>query len=513
MDTRLIRRRQLLKLLGSTATLSVLFTACGGQTAAPTAGSGQTGQAAPTQAPQQAAAAPTKPPAAAPAPTQAAAATPMQAAAAAGAATPTPNPLANVPIKSGKKVIEWWFGWGGMTALQALGAVAKGFNETRDDFQVKPLQVSDVTQKLLAAIAGGTAPAIETGNIVFSQFWAKGAAKPLDDYLKASKSLEPSDFFEANLKAGQWKGKTYGFPAVECFLRWAVCYNQSYAEKAGIQPSEVPTDFDSLYKFAKDTTVVESSGAIKSLGFDPLDAMGGSFGDGDPFYWPAAYNFKYFDESTAKYNFNNPEMIEAFAMVQKFYDIAGAEKIAGFYKSFGTWTESPTAALPSGVEGANINGYWGPGELAKSAPDKKFVYGWVPTAQKGVKLQSTGGHYGMLPKGGPEPDLGFQFIEYLNTDPAFDAIYNGTGWLGGRKSYFKKVNVSKYAGLDFYVKSADQATSMWQVIVDPVQAFVSDQWTKLQESVNYHKITPKEAAQQLQQAADTEMKTQFPNGV
>jgi hypothetical protein len=73
--------------------------------------------------------------------------------------------------------------------------------------------------------------------------------------------------------------------------------------------------------------------------------------------------------------------------------------------------------------------------------------------------------------------------------------------------------VSKYAGLDFYVKSADQATSMWQVIVDPVQAFVSDQWTKLQESVNYHKITPKEAAQQLQQAADTEMKTQFPNGV
>ena len=54
---------------------------------------------------------------------------------------------------------------------------------------------------------------------------------------------------------------------------------------------------------------------------------------------------------------------------------------------------------------------------------------------------------------------------------------------------------------------------MWQVLVDPVQAFVSDQWTKLQESVNYHKLTPKDAAQQLQQAADTEIKNQFPNGV
>jgi hypothetical protein len=275
----------------------------------------------------------------------------------------------------------------------------------------------------------------------------------------------------------------------------------------------VPTDFDSLYKFAKDTTVVESSGAIKSLGFDPLDAMGGSFGDGDPFYWPAAYGFKYYDEATGKYNFNNPQMVEAMAMIQKFYDIAGAEKIAGFYKSYGTWTESPTAALPSGVEGANINGYWGPGELHKSAPDKKFVYTWVPTAQKGVKLQSTGGHFGMLPKGGPEADLGFQFIEYLNTDPAFDAIFKGTGWLGARKSYFKKVNVNTYPGLDFFVKSGDQASVMWQVIVDPIQAFVSDQWTKIQESVNYHKVSPKEAAQQLQQAADTEMKTEFPNGV
>ena len=119
----------------------------------------------------------------------------------------------------------------------------------------------------------------------------------------------------------------------------------------------------------------------------------------------------------------------------------------------------------------------------------------------------------MLPKGGPDPDLGFQFIEFLNTKPALDAIFNGTGWLGSRKSYLKDLDTSKYSGLDFYVKSATEATTMWQVLVDPVQAFVSDQWTKLQESVNYHKLTPKDAAQQLQQAADTEIKNQFPNGV
>jgi multiple sugar transport system substrate-binding protein len=505
MTSLAIRRRDVLKLLGSATAVSLLVTACGGggggQAPAATTAPSSNAQSAPTSAPQAAAPAAT--------PTTA----PANAAAPAGGPTPTPNPLASVPIKSGKPVIEWWFGWGGMTALHALGDVAKSFNESHDDFQVKPLQVSSITQKLLAAIAGGTAPAIETGNINFAEFWVKGAAQPLDDYIKSSKTINIDDFFEANLKAGQWKGKTYGVPAVECFLRWALCFNQAFLDKAGIKASELPSDFDSLYKFAKDTTVVEASGAIKMLGFDPLDAMGGSFGDGDPFYWPAAYSFKYFDEGKNQYNFNNDQMVEAFAMIQKFYDIVGADKIAGFIKSYGTWTESPTAMFPAGVEGANINGYWAPGELAKSSPNNKFVYGWVPTAQKGTRLQSTGGHYGMLPKGGPNPDLGFKFIEFLTTDQALDVIFNGTGWLGARKSYLKKVDVSKYPGLDFFVKSADEASVMWQVIVDPVQAFVSDQWSKIQESVNFHKTTPKEAADQLQKAAETEMKNQFPNGV
>jgi len=45
----------------------------------------------------------------------------------------------------------------------------------------------------------------------------------------------------------------------------------------------------------------------------------------------------------------------------------GVQKIGGFHNSYGTWTESPTAAMPSGVEDMNINGYWAPGELAHSA--------------------------------------------------------------------------------------------------------------------------------------------------
>jgi hypothetical protein len=54
---------------------------------------------------------------------------------------------------------------------------------------------------------------------------------------------------------------------------------------------------------------------------------------------------------------------------------------------------------------------------------------------------------------------------------------------------------------------------MWQVLVDPVQAYVSDQWGKLQDQVNFHKMEPKNAAAQLQSAATQELKNRFPNGV
>ena len=53
---------------------------------------------------------------------------------------------------------------------------------------------------------------------------------------------------------------------------------------------------------------------------------------------------------------------------------------------------------------------------------------------------------------------------------------------------------------------------MWQVFIDPVQAFLSAQWTQIQEQVNYHQTTPQEAAKALQLAAETQVKQQYPNG-
>ena len=54
--------------------------------------------------------------------------------------------------------IQWWHGWGGMTGTNAMQAVADAFNKQSDTVYVERLQVDDVHEKYLTAIAGGAPP-------------------------------------------------------------------------------------------------------------------------------------------------------------------------------------------------------------------------------------------------------------------------------------------------------------------------------------------------------------------
>ncbi len=403
-----------------------------------------------------------------------------------------------------------------MTGLYALAGLAKDFNNTHNDYQAKALQVDTFSNggaKLLTAVAAGTPPAVETG-ATWIDFWLAGGAMPLDDYIKASKVIQPSDLFESMVTGGQLKGKTYGVPAVECFLRWEQCANSDLLKASNLNPSELPTDFDTLYTWAKQMTQVDSSGAIKQLGFDPLDAEGAVWG-GDAFFWTAAYDYHYYDATKNAYNFTADQMVEIMSLISKFVDIVGADKLASFTKAYGTWTESPTAMFPTGIEAININGYWAPGELVKSAPGRHFTYNWVPlpASRKGTKLACAGGHYSCVPKGTQDADQGFQIIEYLNTKPARDIIYDTTGWVGASKSYLTSIDTSKYPGLDFFVKAAQEATVMWGPQIEPIPSFVSDQYYKMQDEVNYHRMQPKDALQKLQDTVTAELKQRFPNGI
>ena len=417
--------------------------------------------------------------------------------------------------------IDWWYGWGGMVSNDMLNAVAEAFNASQGLIRVKPVQVSGMTEKLLTSIAGGNPPAVETGNIVVAEFWTRGAATPLDDMVKTSTILNLDNFFETSIKQGQWKGVQYGVPAIECYLRWGLGVNEKVATEANLDLSNPPRTLEEMLEWAEAMTSLDGAGNVATLGFDPMDAMGGSFGGGDPFLWGPMFGFDYWDTENLKYNLNNPSMIRVLEHIRDIYEIVGADKIEGFRKSYGTWSESPTSSFPAGVQGSVIEGYWSPGELSKSSIDpdteqpRKFAWNWVymPEERKDLKIQGTGGHFGMLPKGSPNPEAGFAYIEYLNTEAAVDVIFDASGWLPAQPSLVAKQDASRYRGLDFFIKSQDEATLWGGEHVDPIQGFVTDLWREKTAAVYFNKQSAADAVEEWQNLADSELKERFPDGI
>ncbi len=496
MVNKRLSRRKFLALSG-TAGIGTLLAACGGA-AAPSPAQGATagtGAAGVTAAPANGG---TAGGTAAPAAGATAASATQAPAAAAPPAGETATPP---PVSQAANVIDWWNGWGGQGG-KALDEVAKQFNKEGHGFTVERTTVAQVSQKLLTAIAGGNPCDVETGNIFYADFYSRDAFQPLDELIDASKTFKRADLFDTSWNGTQWQGKTYGVPSVEGFLRYALCVNVDLVQKAGLDPTKLPETWDETFEWHKKMTEFDKAGNVKVVGFDPLDAMGGSWGGGDPAFWPIDFGFDYFDESTKKYNLDNPQFVEALKVIKRFYDHIGAEKMTAFRKTSGTWTSDPTASFPAGLQGMIINGPWTPGELAKTAPDKHFAYGWVPvsTSRKGKKVQATGGHNSGIPKGAAKRDKAWQFIEYLTTETVHQIIFKGVGWLGPRKSMLTKYDTAQYKGLDFFIKSYTEANDMRGLDVDPVEGVTNSKWNDGIQTVTFGKATPEQFAKQFQEA-------------
>lgn len=416
------------------------------------------------------------------------------------AATPAP-PTGEVVT------IAWWTGW----SSTVLGDCAVAASEVMPDIKVEWLGGVD-QEKFLTAVAGGTPP--DSASLgAYPELFSRKVCMDLTDWIAGTTSFDPKDIFDASWNGAKVEGRIYGFPGVEGFVRYGLCYNVDMVKEAGLDLAAPPETWDDAFVWHEKMTKFDAAGNATVIGFDPLDAMGGSIGFGDPFFWPKSWGFVYYDENAKKFDLDNPSMVEGFETIKRFYDLVGATKMAAFRQSYGTWT-GPSASFCVATQGVQINGYWTPGEMMHTSPDLNIEYSWppVPTARKGVKVQSMGGHYVFLPVGSPHPKEAFRFGEYMMSDKACDIIYNGLGWLPSRKSYLAKADIAKYKGLDWFVKSVDEADELTEVIMDPITQITYNTFTNNSNAVIYGDKTPQQAAADLQATLTDELTKMLEQG-
>ena len=90
--------------------------------------------------------------------------------------------------------ISWWHAWGGTTGMAAMEGVAAAFNEEDRKVKVERLHVTEMNDKLLAAIAGGTPPDVGVCCVQYAELYSRGAVMAIDDQIDNSDVIGRDDF-------------------------------------------------------------------------------------------------------------------------------------------------------------------------------------------------------------------------------------------------------------------------------------------------------------------------------
>jgi len=414
------------------------------------------------------------------------------------------QPAAQAPAGEGTAV-QWWVGWGNLTAAVDKIKETQQFKEMmgKNTLEFKP---SVKSEALLTALAGGTGPDGGSNIGAYPDLWYRGALQPVDDMINASTIVKKDDIVPKLWESAIFDGKIIGVPSLESYLWWGMNYNSDAAQKAGLNADQAPETWDDAMAWHKALTKFDSAGNVQQFGLDPYDAMAGETDFGVQSFG----GFNWWDEQARKMNLNNDAMVQCLETCGEFIKLVGPDKFAGMRQdqNLGSWG----AAYNAGVQNMIIEGYWHPGETQIQKPEiakfNKANWAPVPASRKGTKIMATGSHFVWLNKDAKHPKEMFKVGEFMVTDTALDIIFKEVGWIFGKNSWLAKVDANAYPGLKFYIDAPNQVTEWIIGRRAPIHNFVQTQYVELREKVYRGDMTAKDAAAELQNRADQEWKNQ-----
>ena len=444
---------------------------------------------------------------AAPAPTGQTPSTPQPAGdAAAPTAAPAAAPTTEAPPQTEAGVISYWVFWN-----QYADAV-KVFQPLLEQ-KVAPHKIDIKTgvnaeEVFLTAVAAGTPPDIGTGHH-YIDYMSKGQAIPIDDFVATSSVLKPENFSPAAWNGQFYQGKQYGVSGIEAFVRRGLNFNTRLVEEAGLDPNKPPVTWPEVLEWHKKLTKFDSAGNLQQIGYDPTDAEGGLFATSDGSFLADSWGFEWYDPKNKTFNIDNAMMAEGLDTLAEFVKIIGPDNLTGLrsVQGQGTWGDSYNAEVQAMI----LEGYWHPGETAHDKPEvakyNKATWMPVPESRRGKKVQFGGGHMVFLYKGAKNPpEWAWPVAEFLNTKEHCDPVFSSVGWLPDFKPYLQMIDASPYPGLDFYIKSVQEADEWHYPLWNEIETFVSTKYNEYFEKVYRGEMTAADAAANLQKDAEQEWK-------
>lgn len=223
------------------------------------------------------------------------------------------------------------------------------FEEENPDIELDTIMfanANDYFSQVQIAFASGDGPDVFQYDTPTRMAQYIDLLEPLDDYCQATWGDDWKSLFNPSaLESNTIDGKLYGLPcpAAPAGTIW---YNKTLLDEVGV---DVPTDYDSL-KAAAD--------ALRAAGYQPM-LLGAKDSWANLDYFQVILNDfapgLQYDAFEGKASFNDPLVVEAFAMWKKLFDEGIIQDSA---YSMTVYMDTYTQFNEQGIGGLCLNGAW-----------------------------------------------------------------------------------------------------------------------------------------------------------
>jgi len=400
-----------------------------------------------------------------------------------GAASPTATaqtPAAASPSPSGKQLTGTITVWT-PEYPQHFETIAKEFEAQHPGVTVKVVGMpwGEAHTKLLTGIAGGQTPDVAVvGTTWVAELAKTGALAPLPESMLARKG----EFFDSAWSLIEVDQTPFGVP-------WyvdvrVIYYRTDIFKQAGFdQPGETWDEFKATAKALKEKAGARYAIALPTKAFQ--DLIG-------PFLWQAGGTI--YDE--AGFHLDTPEMVEALTFFQFFFKEGLAPAPGASQEGL-----SSTQLFIRGDIPMLISGPWTIGELKKQGGEQ-FSEQWSVALMPKNKARTSfvGGGDLVVFKQSQNPDLAWAFIDYMTHPEVQAKWYSLTGDLPSVQAAWDLSPLAGDAKLQVFRQQLEDAKGPPPL---PHWEEVNAKCGEIQEKVAANQLTPEQAAQQMQQVAES----------
>jgi len=401
------------------------------------------------------------------------------------------GPRGTQQVPKGRIVLDYWEKWTRHEG-DAMERVVDDYNRSQNRAFVRYLVVSDIGQKSLISIAGGSPPDI-IGLYAFNvaPYAEMGAILAMDG-LAPRAGLSLADYAPGVREVMRFGGRWWA--AVNTAGSVALYYNRAAFRDAGLDPDQPPRTIAELDEFHAALLRTDERGSLQRVGFLHREPGWWSW------LWANHFGGRIYDEGSGLALLDSPENIRAMQWMQGYVRDLGLERIKIFSESFGNYF-TPENPFLTGKVAMIVQGPWIANLINAFKPD--FDYGVAPfPTEQGYSPSSPVGLIDtdvlVIPRGARHPEAAMDFIAFTQRQDMTERLATAhckPSPLAKVSERFMADHPNRGINVHYDIFRSDRAfvpprTRVWQQFKDEFDTVVQRMWRL--------EVDPAEAMSRLQ---------------